>query len=241
MDVLFFLNIRTKFIRAFYEEASSPFVERKRKIEAREDPFEPPYSEDGDPPFLDEWMEADESIDVLGQMCISMLSSSLQLYLKESITELLGRYANESLTKAGIGLPEDNKAAFKKDGWINGYRAYFQEQLAIDWTKAESNLSLLEEVVLARNRAQHPEHIAALHIKQSYRDAAKYPRSFFSDELEMRLLGGDQDQDERIHPWRLNVTKEKLLAAVDEVDRFCSWLDDVLRKWPSGQPRPVLS
>lgn len=234
MDILFFLKIRTKFIRAFYGEACFLFVERKRKIGAGEDPFAPHYSEDGDPPFLDEWMEADESIDVLGQMCISMLSSSLELYLKESINELLGRHSNEWLTRAGIDLPETNKTAFKKHGWINGYRAYFRDRLAIDWTKAESNLSVLEEIVITRNRAQHPEHITSLHIKQSDHDAAKHPRSFFADELEMTLLGGNPNQDEWIHPWRINVTKEKLFAAVDEVDRFCSWLDDVLRKWPNG-------
>jgi hypothetical protein len=231
MDILFFLKIRTKFIRAFYEDACFKFLERKLKIKAGEHPFEAPYSEDGDPPFLDEWLEADESIDVLGQMCISMLSSSLKLYFEESINELLGRYSNESLAEVGVRLPEDSKGAFK-GGWINCYRAYFREQFGIDWTKSQTNLGLLEEIVLARNRAQHPEYITTLRIKQSDGDAKKYPRSFFADEIEMRLLGGDQDQDEWVHPLRLNVTREKLLAAVDEVDRFCSWLDDLLHKWP---------
>ncbi len=232
MEVLFFLQMRTKFIRTFYEEASIPFTERKRKIEAGENPFEPPYSECYDPPFFKEWEEADEALDVLGQMCISMLSSSLQLYLKESVNELHGRYTSESLTKAGIGRPEDNNAAFK-EGWINDYRVYFRDQLAIDWANAASNLNLLEEIVLARNRAQHSECIATLQIQQSDRDASKYPRSFFADELEMKLLGGDQAQDELVRPWRLNVTKERLLTAVDEVGRFCSWIEDALRRWPS--------
>ena len=199
MEVLFFLQMRTKFIRTFYEAASIPFTERKRKIEAGEDPFELPYSECYDPPFFKEWEEADEALDVLGQMCISMLSSSLQLYLKESVNELHGRYTSESMTKAGIGRPEDNKAAFK-DGWINGYRVYFRDQLAIDWANAPSNLNLLEEIVLARNLAQHPECITNLKIRQSDRDASKYPRSFFADELEMKLFGGDQAQDELVRP-----------------------------------------
>ena len=156
MEVLFFLQRRTKFIRAFYEEASFPFTERKRKIKAGEYPFKPPYSECYDPPFLSR-EEADEALDVLGQMCISMLSSSLQLYFKESVSELHRRYSGESLAKAGIGRPEDYKATFKNEGWINGYRVYSREQLAIDWTKSPSNLNLLEEIVLARNRAQHPD------------------------------------------------------------------------------------
>ena len=61
MDVLFFLKERTKFIRYFYETAGEPFRETIRKIEADEAPFDdPPYSEDGEPPFLEEWTEADE-------------------------------------------------------------------------------------------------------------------------------------------------------------------------------------
>jgi hypothetical protein len=94
MDVNFFFNERIAFIRQFYDAASYPFVEKKRKIEAEEEPFIPPYSEDGEPPFLDEWIEADESLQVLGYSCISMLSAALQLYL---IT-----WANE------IGFPASN-------------------------------------------------------------------------------------------------------------------------------------
>jgi len=62
VDVGFFLKDRIAFIRQFYDAASLPFVERKRKIDAGEDPFVPPYSEDDEPPFLSEWIEADESL-----------------------------------------------------------------------------------------------------------------------------------------------------------------------------------
>jgi hypothetical protein len=57
---------RIKFINQFYKAASLPFAEKKRKIEAEEEPFVPPYSEDADPHFLNEWIEADESLQVLG-------------------------------------------------------------------------------------------------------------------------------------------------------------------------------
>jgi hypothetical protein len=75
MDVYFFLQIRTKFIRDFYTEASFPFSERKRKIETGKDPFESPLYDEStvpeEPPFLDEWVNANESLDVLGQMSVS--------------------------------------------------------------------------------------------------------------------------------------------------------------------------
>jgi len=232
MNVLYFLQERTRFARAFYDEAVFPFTERKRKIETGEEPWEPPYSEDPEPAFLTEWMEADESIDVLGQMCISMLSSSLRLYLVESVNERLGRYNRESLRKAGIGRPEENKAAFKK-GWINGYRVYFRDHLGIDCDTAAVNLSLLEEIVLARNRAQHPDSITTLKIEQSTRDAKKYPKSFFADEMEMQIFGTTNVHDEWLRPWRLNVTRDRLFEAIDEVERFCSWLDEQLRAWPA--------
>lgn len=44
----------------------------------------PPYGEDGEPPFLNEWIEADESLLVLGYACISMLAASFHLYLASS-------------------------------------------------------------------------------------------------------------------------------------------------------------
>ncbi|KXK32895.1 MAG: hypothetical protein UZ01_00317 [Candidatus Brocadia sinica] len=116
MEVLFFLQIRTKFIRAFYAEASFPFTERKRKIEAGEDPFKPLYNEGGEPQFLKEWEEADEALDVLGQMCISMLSSSLQLYLKESVNDLHGRYNSERWQRLALAGLRTTRPPSRKGG-----------------------------------------------------------------------------------------------------------------------------
>ncbi len=52
MDVLAFLKDRTGFIRWYYDTAGVPFREIMRKIETGEAPYEPPYSEDPEPPFL---------------------------------------------------------------------------------------------------------------------------------------------------------------------------------------------
>ncbi len=233
MNVHYFLKARTRFIRQFYDDAAFPFTERKRKIEVGEEPFVPPYSEDGDPPFEVEWIEADESLDVLGQACISMLAATLQLYFKEWVDEIHRRFGSDQLAKVGIGRPQDNKAAFK-EGWINGYRAFFQDKLKIDWTDVPSNLGVLQEVVLTRNRAQHPERIMSFRIDQSQRDAMKYPRSFFADELELKVFADAPEVPaEWVRPWRLNVTRGKLFAAVDEVDGFCAWLEERLLAWPS--------
>lgn len=224
MDFLYFLRSRTRFIRSFYSEASFPFTERMRKITAAEEPFIPSYGyEDDEPAFLDEWTEADEALDLLGQMCVSSLAASFQLYLKEWINDLLGT-RRRVLAKLSIVAPDGRSSAFKR-GWINGYRAFFRDQLAIDWTDGPSNLDLLEEIVLARNRVQHPDEITSLRVRQSKKDRARYPRSFFADEFELKAWGDRSITSEFFPPLRLNVTREKLFTAIDEVEAFCSWLD----------------
>jgi hypothetical protein len=71
MDVLYFLKERTRLIRDYYEHAARPFGEIIRKIEAEEEPYIPPSSEDPEPAFLSEWIEADELLEVTGRCCIS--------------------------------------------------------------------------------------------------------------------------------------------------------------------------
>ncbi len=88
MEVNEFLKLRTAFIRGYYELSVEPFQEIIRKIEGGEDPYEPPYSEDGEPPFLDEWIRAKTSIEITGATCVSMLSEALKLYFKTWEREL---------------------------------------------------------------------------------------------------------------------------------------------------------
>jgi hypothetical protein len=77
MNVLFFLKERTEFIRHFYETAEKPFRETIHKIENEVPPFdESPYAEDGEPPFMQEWIEATRALDVLGRCCISVFNPS---------------------------------------------------------------------------------------------------------------------------------------------------------------------
>ncbi|HEX4785436.1 MAG TPA: hypothetical protein VH350_13925 [Candidatus Sulfotelmatobacter sp.] len=82
MDVVYFLKERTRMIRQSYATASDPFLEIIRRIDAGEEPYIPPYSEDSEPPFLTEWLEANEMLQVTGRCCLSLLSGSLQLFFK---------------------------------------------------------------------------------------------------------------------------------------------------------------
>ncbi|NOT15492.1 MAG: hypothetical protein HOP21_07945 [Methylotenera sp.] len=62
MDIQYFLNQRVKFIKQLYVISSAVYIERKRLIESNEVPFAAPYSEDPEPPFLEDWLEAEESL-----------------------------------------------------------------------------------------------------------------------------------------------------------------------------------
>ena len=78
MDIQYFALSRVEFILRFYEKALSPFIETKRLIEEEK----PPYSESGEPLFLLEWIDAEQSIDILGIQCASLLCSTLKLFLE---------------------------------------------------------------------------------------------------------------------------------------------------------------
>jgi hypothetical protein len=210
VDIRYFLGERLSFIEQLY---TSAFIERRRKIEAEEEPFVPPYSEDPEPAFLSEWMEAEESLQVIGRTCISMLSASLHLYFKTWERQL------------GIRVDDSYKSDFKK-GWFNGYKAYFNRQFGVDFDKSPCNLTLLEELALARNRVQHPESITLQSSHYSEDDLKKLPSPFFVDERDRELLA---EMDERERGWLLpptiHVSQEKLEAAISEVSRFAEWLE----------------
>jgi hypothetical protein len=190
-------------------------VERKRKIEAEEDPFVPPYGEDGEPPFLREWIEADESLHVLAYSCISMLGASLHLYLKTFERVVLHSPAKDSF-----------KSEFK-NGWLSGYKAYFAHYLDIHFENCPVDLDVLEEVVLARNRVQHPESIASHHIRYSSSDLGKLVHPFFVEERERSLLTDvDEGEISWLMPPTLHISGEKLSAAIEQVEVFGDWLED---------------
>ncbi|MBU6481542.1 MAG: hypothetical protein KGS09_13470, partial [Nitrospirae bacterium] len=219
MDVRYFLSRRIGFIRQFYATASEPYIDRKRKIEAEEEPFVPPYSEDGDPPFLEEWIEADESLHLLAYSCISMLATALHLYLETWVKQ------------SGIAVAESlKKSVFNKHGWFAGYKTHFAQYFDVAFDAAPTNLKMLEEVVLARNRIQHPSSITSNRTEYANSDLKKLRHPFFVDERESALLA---DADEEREPWiippTLHITEAQLVVAVSEVERFAEWFETAIR------------
>lgn len=215
MNVRYFLLKRLGFIRQFYAVGSAQYADRKRRIEAEEEPFVPPSSEDGEPAFMEEWLEADESLHVLAYSCISMLAAALHLYFETWVKE--------------SGLPVDEKlkkSVFKKRGWLAGYKAHFSQQFGISIDGAPSNFRMLEEVVLARNVVEHPPSITSIRTQFAAADINKLRHPFFVDEREAVLLT-DAREGERdwFLPPTLHVTEAQLLEAISQVEQLGEWFE----------------
>ena len=223
MDVFYFFKERTRFLRYFYDSAAAPFLETMRKIEAQEAPFDsPPYREDGEPPYLDEWVEASEAVEVLGRSCLSMLSASLNLYFRTWEQELPIRWADG-----------ERKHAFR-NGYLNGYRICFEAVLEQSWEDCPADLALVEQITLARNRDQHPDEIVTLRVTHARADLDKYPRPFFMSEFDRRRL----DERDLEHGFLMNpsvyVSPEQLDQAITETERLAFWLKERLLPFRYG-------
>ena len=103
--ILQFLKRRTAFIRNFYERASQPFVETKQNIESSHPEFNAaPFDGSEQPPYLEEWQDSEDALDILGQMCLSFLAASLKLYITKTICKVRGALAR--IMREGVDLGE---------------------------------------------------------------------------------------------------------------------------------------
>ncbi|MCR5891194.1 MULTISPECIES: hypothetical protein [Burkholderia] len=218
MDVGWFLHERVNFIRQLYKTSAAPYAQRKDQIERGVDPFEPPYSEDGEPPFQVEWQEADDSLHVLGYSCVSMLSDTLKIFFDTW----------KRLT--GLAVDDETAKVMKKRGFVAGYCALFETHLGVHLDDSGIDLELLEQVVLVRNRVQHQNSLTMNRPSHSTRELARLKSPFFLDEFERNLLS-DVDMN-RDSVWlmapRIAVTGDHLMSVLDAVDRLADWMDEVI-------------
>lgn len=209
MDILAGLREKLRFIESFYETASQPFREVKRKIEAGESPYTPPsFNFDGfaddTPPFLAEWQDADESLNLIGQAALTLVQESLYHYL-QSFLELKG-----------------SKLSAKAPNRLERYRKHFRESLSIDWDQGPVPFERLEEINLARNDIAHQGDPFAMTRYQSTDHYRRFPFGLFVHEID-RLMARESGG----HPWpgRICVTRESLAESIRRVETFCEFLD----------------
>jgi hypothetical protein len=210
MDVLYFLNERTKLIRHFYDSASAPFLETKRAIDAQDPPFDnPPYDESGEPPFLGEWLQADVELELAGRACVSMLSEALKQFFVTWERHLWGK-------------PPPCRESFKAEfgnGFLAGYMACFGRALSFEPQDCPADLAVIEQVVLARNRTQHFD-MNWPNVQHEESSRSKFPRPFFARDDE---AWPDDGSVPFLGPW-VHIGREKLFLAVDELERLGAWL-----------------
>tara|TARA_R110001599_G_scaffold350578_1_gene580892 strand:+ start:7323 stop:8042 length:720 start_codon:yes stop_codon:yes gene_type:complete len=213
MDAFYFLKSRTEFIRFFYAEGSKGFADVKYQIENGMPPFDdPPNSEDCEPPYLSEWMDADTAREVLGIACISMLSDSLKLYFS-------------TLEERGIRFSFENRTAAFRNGFVPAYFAALGEILDTDWSDCPVDRDLIEQVVLARNRGQHGEDITTFDVRYDAATIKKHPRPFFIGDDEMSVCTSEQGSLASLLMPNIKVSAEGLTEALNEVDALAEWIE----------------
>jgi hypothetical protein len=222
MDILFFLQQRTSFISNFYVTAVTPFESIIDKIQAGVEPYVPPYSEDPEPAFMEEWVAAGTAVQVLGRTCISMLAAALKLYF----------------TTWDKQLPMSGTAHPLGGNLVQGYLERFSHHHGIDSTTCPANLGVLEQVVLARNRTEHPVDITSLRVDHDKRTLGKYPSPFFMHEDEASFLADPSNPGQFIFDPTLHVSRKMLFEAIAEAEKLAAWLDPVLTRVRYGRPVP---
>jgi hypothetical protein len=224
MDVGFFLKSRTGFIRNYYVVAIQPFEIVKSQIENEEEPYAPPYSEDGEPPFLEEWMNAETSIQIIGRTCVSMLSESMKVYL-QTWERLFGIHCHSALP-----------AKFNK-GFFLGYKECFAQWVPVDWDACPANLAIIEEIIEVRNLSQHHTgDISSLNVRYSGAVREKLPNPLFIHDYEKKLVDEETHTSFTFLGSELVITKVTFNEAVREVEALVDWLEPQLqeRRWRRG-------
>jgi hypothetical protein len=214
MDILHGLREKLRFIEWMYERAVASFVETRQKIENSEDEFDysgwDPESFDGEPPFLTEWQEADEALNLVGQACLSLVQSAL----KEYLDGCLFVSTREKPQRQG------------KESWFDAYQRFFYDQFGIDWGQSPVQPTLIEEINLARNDAQHTGREFGMTRYQDSRHQERFPKGLFADTSYAEIV----ERSPLMGPVPLRVTRNNLQEAIKRVLDFCSFIDE-RRPW----------
>jgi hypothetical protein len=223
MDIRWFLKQRLDFIRTHYDGSASTFIEKKRQIEDGQAPFDnPPYSEDGEPPFLNEWIDADTSIDLVGIACVSLLSDALKLYFN-LIKEEEFRFEFDAT---------ENKAL--KNGFVGVFKNALGEILNTDWLESSINFDVIEQTVLARNQGQHGSDLTSFRVRVDPKTIERHPRPFFVRPEEAEAMADAEMGLSKFLQPSIKISRDSLFTAIDEVEKLGDWVEknrDRARPW----------
>jgi hypothetical protein len=208
MDILAGLRDKLRFIERFYMSASEPFRETKRRIDAHEEPFEPPpfdpETSDLEPPFLDDWIEADESLNLVGQAALNLAQAAFRDYL-----DWFMKLNDVKLTASG-------------SHWLERYRKEFLQTYGIDWSHGPVSFEELEEINFARNDVEHHGQPFGMTRSQSEKHQARFPLGVFMHEIDRQIAASSEVE------WlgRIYISRDNLAEALRRIETFCKFLDE---------------
>ncbi len=214
MDLAYFMRERTAIIRLFYDKGRLPFEQLKQDIEDEVPPWRPlsfnPDYDSPEPAFLGEWMQAEQTRELVGMLAVSLLSDTLKLYFAEFERDV------------GFAFKDDKaRQAHFRQGFIEGYRQILEHIMGDAYATCPVRFDLIEQVVLARNDIAHSSDFVSFNARHNRKTLEKHPNPFFVDE------------DSRVEPgalaWnalKIEVSREKLMAAVDEVEKLADWVQE---------------
>lgn len=222
MDAHYFLNERTQYIRFFYDESVKPFHEIKRKIGAQEPPYVDQQSGDQDEPaYLDEWLSADAALDLVGLSCVSLLSEALKLYFKTMQDRVIGFRLSEQEIKIMSGR-----------GFVAGYKAAFEDIFDTDWSDCNIDFEIIEQIILARNRAQHGGNLSSFLLQHDTSTTKKHPLPFFANKQELEYLkNGKSIIGEPV----VEISRENLFEAIEVLVEYVTGRLDKVQKWKEAK------
>lgn len=226
MDLNYFVRERTAIIRLFYDKGRVPFEQLKRDIEEEVPPWEPPPVDpdtyNGEPAYLEEFMRAEQTRELVGMMAVTLLSDTLKLYFAELERELRIRFVD----------PKERTALFKL-GVVEAYRQILQQIMGDRFASCPVRFDVIEQVVLARNDFAHNDDIVSFNTRHNQRTLEKHPNPFFVSEYE----GAEDDGVVRAFGMKIEVSRENLMEAIDEVEKLADWVqanDDAIWEWRRG-------
>lgn len=199
MDIKYFMKERIKFARFFYEQGCTPFQNIITLIDNEQYPYVPiPYDESGEPQFLYEWQQAKEGIYSIGTASLSMLSSILKLYMDKWLDF--------------FSVPKKQRKGNK--GWFQAYIKEM-ERLGINLSSCPADTTILEQMILARNRVQHSDDITSNTVAHLDSELLRFQSPVF-----VRSLSPAWPRGQRIY-----INKSTFNDAISELEKFCSWLE----------------
>lgn len=236
MDLSHFLRERTALIRLFYEKGRLPFDQMQKDIEDEVPPWEPPpfnpETDDPEPPFVAEYMQAEHARELIGLFAVSLLSDTLKLYFEELMDDLGIEFKTD----------KDRKETFKS-GWVEGYRQILETVMGEAYASCPVQFDLIEQVVLARNDFAHNTDLIIFRTQHNLKTLKKHPNPLFVGPRYEPPDSFEDDATWKPRSWRrsakIEVSPESMMVAIAEVELLAAWVQEhqeVMWSWNS-RPR----